>query len=104
MTVLQQSSYEGFICLVIEKLPGKEKRGRAFFFLQYCGNEVASICKFMAGKDQCDLLFCAVAPDDTSLKETVPSSRDYCFFTSASFAASRYTSEAVPSMVGSFVL
>lgn len=71
---------------------GKEKRGFYFFFIQSFGNKATAFTKFIPCKYQCDILFCAIAPDNSAPVVTKAScAGGYRFFglLSASFAANK---------------
>ena len=75
-------------------------------FLQGPGDEVATIAKFITGKYNGQLFTGTIASGNGSMSNCKAPYRGRAFFEeySASFAASKYTSDAVPSIVGSFVL
>lgn len=104
MPVVFQIPNQSFESRIPVKATREKEGGFGLVFLQRSADDLASVCKLISGKDQRNLSGSRVAPDNRSVAV------DYYFFACLpscelySLAASRYISEAVPSIVGSLVL
>ena len=92
VAIIFQLLYQVVKIGVSVKISGKEKRSFYILFFQCLRNMISSIGKFITGKNQCNILLSAVAPDNSTVTfRNAPCNRGVYFFglLSASFAASR---------------